>query len=374
MKVLVTGGAGFIGQHTVRALLERGDEVRVVDALTQPVHALGATFHIEGAECIRGDVRDKDSWGAWLSGVEAVAHLAAYQDYMPDFSTFFSVNAVGTALLYEVIVERRLDVGRVVVASSQSVYGEGAARCDTHGVLVPEQRTAEQLVRAAWDVTCPRCGGPVTPVPTPETFAEPRNAYGISKLAAETAALALGAQHGIPTAALRFAIVHGVGQSPRNAYSGLLRSVCLGLLAGRAPVVFEDGAQLRDYVAIDDVVAATLVALDHPGAPGAAYNVGGARSWSVLEVIDAVNRIVPEPQPPVLSGEYRVGDVRHTIGDLSRLRGLGWEPVTDLTRTWRAYWEWLASTGTSGVTVEQAYEEMRRRGVLRPAARSGGTV
>lgn len=369
MHVLVTGGAGFIGAHTVRALLTRGDDVRVLDALTQPVHPIETEPDLGAAEFVRGSVTNKEVCARALDGIDAVIHLAAYQDYLQDFSTFFTVNAAGTALLYEVIVERSLPIQRVVVASSQSVYGEGAARCEDHGVVVPDQRAPAALARGDWDVRCPVCGGEVEAVPTPESLAEPRNAYGISKLAAERVALALGAQHGIPTAALRYAIVHGPGQSPRNAYSGLLRSACLKLLAGEAPVVFEDGRQRRDYIAIEDVVAANLLALDHPNAPGAAYNVGGARSWTVLEVLAALNQIVPWPREPEMSGLYRIGDVRHTIGDLGRLRALGWEPGTDLVETWAVYWHWLASLGPQGSVVGDAFSDMLARGVLRASAR-----
>lgn len=366
MRILVTGGAGFIGSQTVAALLARGDSVVVLDALTQPVHPVGARPAIPaGVRFVQGDVRDRATWESALDGIDAVIHCAAYQDYLPDFSTFFSVNAAGTALLYEVAVARRLPLQRVVIASSQSVYGEGAARCAEHGVVAPEQRSDADLARGDFDVRCPRCGARVEPEATPEELTQPRNAYGISKLAAETLGLALGAQHGIPTVALRYAIVHGAGQSPRNAYSGLLRSACLAWRAGRAPAIFEDGAQLRDYIAIDDVVAANLVALDHPDAPGRAYNVGGARSWSVTEVLDALARIVPDAVAPVRAGRYRVGDVRHTIGDLTRLRGLGWEPVTDLTTTWKAYWEWFSGLDLPDDLDGAARGDMEARDVLR---------
>lgn len=367
-RVLVTGGAGFIGSHTVRALLARGDEVRVLDAFTEPVHLPGWSPGLpEGTEVLRADVRDPASWARALDDVDAVVHLAAYQDYQPDFSRFFTVNAAGTALLYETIVARSLPIRRVVVASSQAVYGEGAARCARDGVVVPEQRDPAALAKGDWDVRCPVCGGEVTPAPTTEETAAPRSAYGISKLAAEQAALALGGQHGIPTVALRYAIVHGPGQSPRNAYSGLLRAACLRLLAGEAPIVFEDGGQLRDYVAIDDVVAANLLALDHPDAPGYPYNVGGARSWTVLEVLEELNRIVPVPREPEMSGSFRLGDVRHTIGDLSRIRALGWEPRTGLAPVWRAYWDWLQGLDLPRDVVDRTFAAMRAAGVLRSA-------
>lgn len=366
MKVLITGGAGFIGSHTARALLERGDEVRILDALTQPVHPAGATGPAD-ADFIHGDVRDRATWERALDGVDAVFHLAAYQDYLPDFSTFLHVNAAGTALLYEVAVANGLDLRRVVVASSQSVYGEGVYRCEADGVVVAKPRPMARLERGDFDQRCPACDGPVEPVAAPEALAEPRNAYGVSKLAEEKIALVLGDTYGIPSVALRYSIVHGAGQSPRNAYSGLLRSAALSLLAGKAPVVFEDGKALRDYVAIEDVVAANLVALDHPEAPGRAYNVGGGRAWGVLEVVDALNAIVERPIEASVPGTFRVGDTRHIVSDIAALQGLGWEPVADLKDVWRRYWEWLCSLDLDGDIAGRAYADMLARGVLREA-------
>ena len=368
MRVLVTGGAGFIGSHTARALVTKGHEVRVLDALTQPVHPPGYEPLAEpGIEFVRGDVRDKGAWTECLAGVDAVMHFAAYQDYGLDFSRFTSVNVTGTALLYEVIVEQRLEIERIVLASSESVYGEGQVRCADHGVVAAAQRTPDRLARGDFDARCSVCDAPSPPEPMTEEFAAPHNAYGTSKLAAERLGLVLGAHHGLPTVALRYAIVHGPGQSPRNAYSGLLRAASLALLAGQAPVLFEDGEQRRDYIGIDDVVAANLLALEHPDAPGRAYNVGGARSWTVREVVDALNQIVDDPREPELPGLHRVGDVRHTIGDLSGLRALGWEPRADLVEVWRGYWSWLRGLTLPGEIVSDALSDMRNRGILRPS-------
>jgi dTDP-L-rhamnose 4-epimerase len=370
VKILVTGGAGFIGTHTARALLARGDDVRVLDALTQPVHEPGSTPPVAAeVEFVEGDVRMSETWQRALRGVDGIVHLAAYQDYLTDFSKFFAVNAAGTALCYETIVAENLPVRRVVVASSQAVYGEGAVRCAEHGVLMPLARSMESLAIGDWEVRCPRCGAEVESVPTPEELADPRNSYGISKIAAEKVALALGETYGIPSAALRYSIVHGPGQSPRNAYSGLLRSAALRMRDGKPPVAFEDGRQLRDYVAIEDVVAATLVALDHPGAPGRAYNVGGGRAWTVLEVVEALGALAGSQASPELPGTYRVGDVRHITSDISRLGELGWAPRADLKEVWRRYWEWLDEIAPPAHTVDDAFARMEREGVLRKAGR-----
>jgi dTDP-L-rhamnose 4-epimerase len=345
VHVLITGGAGFIGSHTARALVERGDRVRILDAFTEPVHAEGWRPNLpEAAQVVRGDVRSKPDWIEALDGVDAVIHLAAYQDYGLDFSRFLHVNAAGTALMYEAIVERGFDVRRVAYASSQSVYGEGQVRCDDHGVVAAAQRRAEDLARGDWDVRCSMCGWVSEPAPMTERFASPHNAYGISKLAGEQAALTLGEQHGVPTVALRYAIVHGPEQSPRNAYSGLLRAACLSHVAGRAPVVFEDGAQLRDYVAIDDVVSANLTA---------------------LEVLEALDGIVDTPRAPEVPGIFRLGDVRHTIGDLSAMRALGWEPHADLPAMWASYWEWLKGLELPPDVAGDALAHMEAQGILR---------
>ncbi len=366
MKILITGGAGFIGSHTARALLDRGDDVRVLDALTQPVHEPGVKPALsDDVEFVHGDVRNASDWRNALDGVDAVVHLAAYQDYLPDFSTFFHVNAAGTALCYEVIVADRLSVRRVVVASSQAVYGEGAVRCPRDGVQMPRPRSMEDLARGRWSVSCPLCGGTAESAPTPEDAADPRNSYGISKIAAEKAALALGETYGIETVALRYSIVHGPGQSPRNAYSGLLRSAALRLRAGKAPLAFEDGLQLRDYVGIGDVVRANLIALDHADAPGRAYNVGGGRALTVRHVIESLARIAGVDAAMELPGAFRVGDVRNIVSDVARLESLGWRPSEDLNDVWSRYWTWLDEVAPREHLVEEAYEHMQRQGVLR---------
>ena len=366
MRVLVTGGAGFIGQHTVRALRARGDSVRVLDALTPPVHASGVRPRFpDGVEFIHGDVCSRDDWMRAADGVEAIVHLAAYQDYLTDFSRFFYVNSFGTALCYELIVRDRLPIRRVVIASSQAVYGEGAISCPSHGTSMPDRRSRQSLDHRDWEVRCSRCGGPARSLPTLEAAANPASSYGISKLAAEKAAIVLGETYGIETVALRYSIVHGEGQSPRNAYSGLLRSVALRLLAGEPPVVFEDGLQLRDYVAIEDVVAANLIALDHPKAPGHAFNVGGGHAWTVLEVVEALQKIAGTNLAPQSSTVYRVGDVRHIVSDISSLQQLGWTPRANLEQVWRRYWNWLRDTHPTRGTLEAAHARMSEEGVLR---------
>ncbi|MBI5307388.1 MAG: SDR family NAD(P)-dependent oxidoreductase, partial [Planctomycetes bacterium] len=182
MRVLVTGGAGFIGSHTVDRLLEKGYSVRILDNLQKPVHMKGKPDYIPSkAEFIVGDVRDKATLEKSMKGIDAIFHLAAYQDYLPDFSTYFHVNSVSTALIYEIIVEKKLPIKKVVVASSQAVLGEGLYRCQDHGQMIPDIRLEEQLSKGDWEHHCPFCGKYVQYLPTPEDKINPQNQYAMSK-------------------------------------------------------------------------------------------------------------------------------------------------------------------------------------------------
>ena len=369
MHVLVTGGAGFIGSHVVDALLGHGHSVAVLDSLVSRVHP-GRTWpdSLCGVRRIRGDVTEREDWLAALDGADAVVHLAAYQDYQADFSRFARVNDAGTALLYELLVERTQPVQRVVVASSQAVYGEGAYRCSSHGRQYPPPRSPEQLARAAWDPGCPVCGERLEPVASTEEHPAPTNAYGISKLAAESYALTLGARHGIPTSALRFSIIQGSRQSPANAYSGVLRAFVGHIRHGRRPVVYEDGCQRRDYTHIRDAVAAVELVLEHPDAVGQALNVGSGEVTTVLEYAHAVLTALGSDAEPDVSGRYRLGDTRHVWSDTSRIRALGWRPTGTLHAIIRDYLAWIADAPDSADWSARALARMEAGGVVRQVA------
>ena len=239
MKILVTGGAGFIGSHTSDRLLALGHEVVVLDALTSPVHRDGVPMYLSpGVEFYQGDVRNRDLLANLLRRVDAVYHFAAYQDYLPDFARFTEVNVVSTALIFEIIVAERLDMARVVVASSQSAMGEGLYLCPRDGEQLPGMRPEKALLARQWEIPCPRCGGALELQLTPERISNPQNAYGMSKLGEEMVAVNLGRRYGIPTVALRYSIVQGPRQSVYNAYSGACRIFCLSYLQGIAPVLY----------------------------------------------------------------------------------------------------------------------------------------
>ena len=366
MKILVTGGAGFIGSHTCDRLLSLGHEVVVLDALTPPVHRDGMPAYLSPeVDFYSGDVRNRDLVTNLLRRVDAVYHFAAYQDYLPDFSRFSDVNVVSTALLYEIIVAEHLDLARVVVASSQSAMGEGLYWCPLDGDQTPGMRPESALAASQWDIPCPECGGPLTMRPTPEHVSNPQNAYGMSKLAEEMVAINLGRRYGIPTVALRYSIVQGPRQSVYNAYSGACRIFCLSYMLGRAPILYEDGAAIRDYVSIDDVVDANVLVLSDARAVGRVFNVGGGRAVTTREFADIVMRQYGSAQPGMVTGEYRFGDTRHILSGISALRALGWEPQRTPADSVAAYAEWLKGmNGLDGVLAE-ADARMRVLGVVR---------
>jgi dTDP-L-rhamnose 4-epimerase len=366
MHILVTGGAGFIGSHTVDALLARGHRVRVLDSLEPPVHTGERPAYLPAAvELVRGSVTERADFRSALDGVEAVFHFAAYQDYLTDFSRFFAVNSAGTALLYELIVNHRLPIQKVVVASSQAVYGEGAYDCPAHGRSYPEQRTAEQLERRQWEIRCPECGAVMQPAATDERVVAPHNSYGLSKRDQEEIALKLGRRYGIPSVAMRYSIVQGPRQSFRNAYSGALRSFAVRVLSGRPPVLYEDGEQLRDYASIHDVVRANLLVFEDARADFQVFNVGADRRVTVRELAAMTITAAGRNLEPELPGLYRVGDTRHIVSDVSRLRALGWAPQVSQREAVDEYLAWAAEQPDLRDTFAEAQARMQAAGVLR---------
>jgi dTDP-L-rhamnose 4-epimerase len=368
MKILVTGGAGFIGSHTCDRLLSLGHEVIVLDSLTRPVHRNGQPEYLSPEiDFYQGDTRNRDLVTNLLRRVDAVYHFAAYQDYLPDFSRFSDVNVVSTALLYEIIVAERLDFARVVVASSQSAMGEGLYSCPVDGEQMPKMRPESALTASQWDIPCSDCGGQLELRATPERVSNPQNAYGMSKLAEEMVAINLGRRYGIPTVALRYSIVQGPRQSVYNAYSGACRIFCLSYLLDTAPVLYEDGGAIRDYVNIEDVVDANVLVLSDDRAAGRVFNVGGGQALTTQEFADIVMRQFGSGKPGMVTGEYRFGDTRHIVSDISALRALGWEPRRTPAQSVAAYASWLEDMdGLDGVLAE-ADARMRTLGVVRKA-------
>lgn len=365
-RVLVTGGAGFIGSHTVGLLLKRGYAVRILDNLQPRVHPRGKPDYLpDEAEFIEGDVANRDDLGKALQGVDKVIHLAAYQDYLPDFSTFIHTNTESTALLFELIVEKRFPIEKIVFASSQSVAGEGCYECAEHGVIQPEPRPIEQLRRGEWEVKCPACGAEMKPLPIDEGTVQPHTAYAISKYAIELLANSLGRRYGIPTACLRYTYVQGTRNSFYNAYSGIARRFALRLLHGLAPVCYEDGKQLRDYVNVKDIARANVLVMEDPRADFQVFNAGGGRAVTVLEFAEVMVKEFGSRIEPLVPGEFRLGDTRHTVSDNSKLNAFGWEPTIPVEQNVREYVAWMREQEDTAEYLEEAERVMREQGVVR---------
>jgi dTDP-L-rhamnose 4-epimerase len=370
--VLVTGGAGFIGSHTVDLLIGRGYSVRVLDLLQERVHPKGKPPYLPpSVDFIQGDVADRPVMERALDGVRMVLHLAAYQDYMPDFSHFIHSNTESSALLFEIIVGKKLPVGKIVFASSQAVSGEGKYRCHEHGIVYPGPRPALRLERGQWEQVCPVCGGGVTPELITEDVARPHTAYGISKYAIELLAHSLGRRYGIPTVCLRYTYVQGPRNSFYNAYSGVMRRFALRLLNDQPPLIYEDGRQLRDYVNVADVARANVLAMERAEADFRVFNIGGGKGVTVLEFARIAARVFNKDIEPLVSGEYRVGDTRHTVSDISAIRALGWAPQVSIEASVAQYRDWLVTQDVDAGLVTRADAAMREAQVVRPVRARG---
>jgi dTDP-L-rhamnose 4-epimerase len=363
MRVLVTGGAGFIGSHLVDRFLSEGFQVRVLDSLDPKVHPRGRPKYLSAnIDFICGDVTDRETLLSALRDIDVISHQAAYQDYMPDFSRFFHVNGVGTSLIYELIVREKLPVKKVIVASSQAVYGEGQYMCSEHGIFMPMPR-AQELSQGSWEIACPDCGDRAKPLLLEEKHTNPYNQYAVSKLAEEKIALGLGWNYGIPSVALRYSITQGPRQALFNQYSGLCRIFVSRALRGEPLIIYEDGLQTRDFVHVQDVVDANMRVLEED-ANFDAFNVGSGKATSVLDYANLVRNKISSAVSFSVPGEYRRGDNRHSVSSIEKLKRLDWRPRRDLAQILEDFLDWIDSIGGISEQLPDAYKDMKKSGVV----------
>jgi dTDP-L-rhamnose 4-epimerase len=371
-RVLLTGGAGFIGVRLARHLAEAGSRVRVLDSLLPQVHGplpqvpaeLG-----EFCEVLVGDVRDPAAVAAAVAGVESVVHLAAETgtgQSMYAVHRHADVNVGGTAVLLEALAPHAARLRRLIVTSSRAVYGEGRYECPQCGPVAPLGRGHERLSHGLWDPVCPRCAGPVEPRPTDEdTPTRPASVYGTTKLAQELLVLNFGAAFGVHAVALRLQNVYGEGQSLSNPYTGILTHFLNAVRLGEAPRVFEDGQESRDFVHVDDVVGAIAAALRRRHVPEI-LNVGSGTRTSILDVAAAICRVMGSSLAPQVVGTYRAGDIRHGVADLRRARAaLDYHPRVDFDSGLRGFVSWAVTHDVTGASAAAANEELARAGLLR---------
>ncbi len=371
MRILVTGGAGFVGSHLVDRLIETGHTVRVLDNLDPQVHGPGgkrpAVLHPD-AELRVGDVRDRAAVDAALEGVEAVFHQAAavgVGQSMYEIQHYVSVNSLGAAVVLEALVARREQLRRVVVASSMSIYGEGAYRDASGAWVYPALRDEAQLQARRWELY-DAGGTPLVPAPTAETkVLAPTSVYATTKRDHEELFLAVGRAYDIPTVALRYFNIYGTRQSLSNPYTGVIAIFSSRVQNGNPPLIFEDGNQSRDFVHVSDIVRANLLALERDQAVGQVYNVGTGRRTSIREVADVLIRARQLSCEPEIAAQYRAGDIRHCYADIDRIRSeLGFAPEVSLADGLEELLAWL-ETQKADDRVDRARAELEARGLAR---------
>lgn len=364
--ILITGGAGFVGSHLADRLLREGYRVRVVDNLTEQVHGKAGwpDYLDERVERVQADVRDPAKVAEALKGVDAVYHFASavgVGQSMYEIRHYTDVNNMGTAVLLEALVKR--PVRKLVVASSMSLYGEGLYRDGKGDIQSPDERSAAQLKSGQWEVELN--GEALQPVATPETKRPfPSSVYALSKYDQERLCLITGTAYNIPTTALRFFNIYGPRQALSNPYTGVLAIFSSRFLNNKAPVIFEDGQQRRDFVSVHDIAQACLLALEKDQASGKVFNVGSGQDYSVSEIARKVGEVLHKDDiAPQITGEYRVGDIRHCFADIGKARDLlGYKPQVTLDDGLAELAEWLKGQQADD-RVDVMRNELSRRGL-----------
>lgn len=348
-RILITGGAGFVGSHVADALLRRGYEVRIFDNLTPQVHhARWPDYLAKNFERIKGDMRNLDQVKQAVAGVDVIFHLAAavgVGQSMYEIAQYMGSNTQGTANLLQALLDTNIKVEKLIVASSMSIYGEGKYLCSECGEVAPPPRETTQLKAKQWEMLCPVCGRVLQPIATDETKPlQCTSVYALSKKDQEEMTLLFGRTYGLPVVALRYFNIYGTRQALSNPYTGVAAIFASRLLNRRAPMVFEDARQMRDFVSVHDVVQANLLAMDRRQGDGMALNIGSGHPITIGEVAQQLTRCMGESVPAEITGKYRAGDIRHCFADISAARRvLGYEPRYRFSDGILELVEWLRS-------------------------------
>jgi len=371
MRALVTGGAGLIGSHIADLLIREGWLVRIFDSLEPQTHRkLKPAWIPETAEFIEADIRDRTATTAALRDIDVVFHEAAYGGYMPEIGKFVEVNSFGTAQMLEIIRDECLPVKKVIVASSQAVYSEGAANCPQHGPVFPTVRGVEQLSCGDFSVHCPQCGLETTSVPTPEEAPiGGETVYAITKVDQERLVLTWARQTGIPAVALRYSCTYGPRQSIFNPYTGVIAIFCIKLLNNQPPVLYEDGCQTRDLCFVEDIARANLLAATTDKLDGLALNVGTGKAAAIREVARLISDALNIHIEPTAPGEFRPGEMRHLISDITRIRSLGFTPEVDLETGIARYMDWIRAQANVRDYFAAAESTLRSKGIVHQVQR-----
>jgi len=348
-RVLITGGAGFVGSHLADGLLAAGHSVRILDDLTPQVHTDGRrpTYLSNDVELVIGDVRDPNRVREVLRDIDIVFHFAAtvgVGQSMYEISRYMSVNALGTAELLQAMLDSKIKPEKLVVASSMSIYGEGRYGCSSCGQLAaPPVRPVSQLRAGEWEVGCTACGAPLKPLPTDETKpSEINSVYALSKRDQEELCLIYGRNYDLPVTALRFFNIYGTRQALSNPYTGVAAIFAARMINNQPPLVFEDGEQQRDFVSVHDIVRANMLAMQRGPSDGQVINIGCGTPITIRRVAEILAQALGKDLAPVITEKYRAGDIRHCYADLTRARNLlGYEPQVTHEQGFKELAAWL---------------------------------
>ena len=373
-NILITGGAGFIGSRLCEKLFDQGNNITVLDNLSEQIHGNGESFLFnkikDKCTFIKGDVRDKNDWAHAIKNQEIIIHLAAETgtgQSMYEVEKYTNVNVIGTSHMLEILASSNHNVKKIIVASSRSIYGEGKYNCKTHGVQYPSKRKEEDMKKGEFNPKCSMCKSSLNVLPTDEqSKIHPSSIYGINKQQQEQMVMLMGESLSIPSVAFRYQNVYGPGQSLSNPYTGILSIFSTRILNGNDLDIYEDGEETRDFVYIEDAVDATILGIEKEEANGNIFNVGSGVSTSVLDVANTLKRLYNSEINITISGKFRLGDIRHNFADLSKLKDiLGFTPKYNFERGITEFVNWVKTQEVMEDKYEKSIQQLKNKGLIK---------
>jgi len=374
-KILITGGAGFIGSHLVDKLIEnKENEITILDILEEQVHGkerVTPDYLNKKAQFVRGSITDYDLFEKLVKENEIVFHLAAMVGVgqsMYQIKKYVDNNITGTGNLLDILANSEHNVKKVVIASSNTIYGEGKYNCPNCGTIYPELRNIELLRKKEWEIKCPHCNLKLDPLPTDENA--PFNSssiYAFSKQAQEKMSLLIGNAYGINTTVLRFFLVYGPRQALSNPYTGVCAIFSSRLFQGKPPIVFEDGLQSRDFINVSDICQALVLTMEKKNAEGEIFNVGSGKPITIKEIAEILSEKINPDIKPIYNQQYRIGDIRHCLADISKIKNkLGYAPKVDFHKAIGELIEWIKMQINNLSDKSQlAIDELKNKGLIK---------
>lgn len=376
-NILITGGAGFIGSNIALKLIEKGQKVTVLDNLSPQIHGVNPELTsplyksiINKVNFINGSVTSREDWLKAIDGQDAIIHLAAETgtgQSMYEIQKYIDVNIGGTATMLDILANQPHQIKKIVVAASRAIYGEGKYKCSDHGIVYPTERLDEDMAKGDFQCKCPICNKDVEILSTTEdSKIHPTSVYGITKQNQEQLVLTVCKSLGIAAVGYRYQNVYGPGQSLSNPYTGILSIFSTRIKNGNSINIFEDGKETRDFVFIDDVADATILGLEKNEANDQVYNVGTGVATDVITVADTLSRFYGRETLIQISGNYRLGDIRHNFADISKIKSeLGFEPKWSFDKGIEAFTNWVNQQEIPEDKYESSIEEMKKKGLYK---------